>query len=1085
MLIKKYENSLEGYLKFYKFFYRFRYLFLSILIFAFVVTGTLCSLKGVVIDTVAIKDVSYGEKLEYQSMGIMSDYIDYEFRSINSDEWVKEEPYKAGKYEIRGISENIFGTHSYGSPKEFSINPLEVDVKSTDDLSYYGETPNLDFGLINGDRIIAADFTYSNLNDEKASVSLKKESIKVINAMNEDVSSCYDFKLNSSYNITLLPREVTFKGDGEFEYDGNRHYVEDLSIAQGSLYEGDYWKIKNNPGEINAGNHNLDIELEFFNSTGQNVTEYYDYSFSGALKINKREITIKTGDFKKVYDGKVSVDNTNFTITEGSLVNGDRLEATLPSYVDAGNYKNEPKVTIRNSKNEVVNNNYLINFDAGDYIIEPRPLTIRYTFHDREYDGHNGYSVSTEGISGLLNSHYFENYFNDDIDATHVGTYTKDIVEIHVFDENQNEITHNYAITVNGNDWQVTKRKITISTISIITGYTGNPQGFPLFKITNGSLAETDSITVESYTKVTDIGTYDNNVEFKITHKYAGLVNYDYDINYDFGRIIVAENVNTLPGDQIDDSWEGFVDSDFTDPDDPGGDGNGGGDKPGGDIEDIIDTDEGLNYGGGNSLNSASSTNPILKYTPTKSGSSFFKSTSFGRYNGKSWDSAPRYNPKFGVNPQEFISILLDGKTTELAGNLNYYALNSRNSDLVPIYPILHKVQQVDTHSIISDLKTKDIFVEGYNFNYLEDHRLIDNAEFKDPNVIKEMEEYSKFVDENYRGVESKTFDALIPYLEEHDLIHRKDPITLANKLIDFYESEFTYATSNIEAANSSNPLVSFFTDTHVGKCDYFAGAATLVFRINSLPARMVGGYKINGESVGKTYDVIPFQKHATTEVFIEGKGWVEFEFTVAPVDPNEALPPIDGNDEGGTNGTGDTSLGEGGSQTGEAPKEGIVFNSDSRTFEYDGSSHSYEEYFLQGEFKDGDYLSATSWSMISKVGVIQNDAELMIYDRNNNSVIEKYNLQKNLGKLTMTKKDLYITTPDITISTGEDADQYESGGLVSGDRIIGILVFSNQFNKPGKYVNIIKIDMILNEKGENVTSCYNIIYDYGTVTVI
>lgn len=1090
MLIERYKVKLEKIGRIYKIFYKFRFLFAFILIFIVALTSTLLGIKGYIINTVKITDINYGEKLNYEAKGLFSNYISYEFKAENNNEWSKEEPYKVGNYEIRGISKNIFGGFTYGESTKFKINPLNVDVKILENSSsIYGEIPILDFGLINGDRLIELDFSYESFNNNLANVKMDESSIKIIDINNEDVTDCYNFNFESSYEISLLPRKITFEAKESIEYDALKHKFNNIDLIDGSLYNLDRYEIDDSNEFIDAKDYKNSLKINFFDNKNRDVSNFYSYSFNddSHLEITKRNIIIKTSDFTKIYDGKASENNTSLSVIEGSLANGDKIESTLPLHIDAGTYKNQPTITIRNSKGEVVNKNYNIKIEAGNYIISPRPLKITFRFSDKTYDGDYYNNVENIYDEGILDGHYISVHVNQNM--MHVGTHSYDF-EVNVYDDNTyEEVTKNYSITVSCNNYEVYKRKITIQTISWDTGYTGKPQGFPMYKVSSGTLAATDSLELVSYRKETNIGTYENEVILKIIHRDAGDVTFDYDIAYDYGTFSILEKVDNNGGndDDLDDSdWEGFLDTDYD---------SGDGGYPSYSTE-IINSNDSLEYGGGGNNFNQNLNEVVLKYTPTKSGSSFFKSSSFGRYNGKSFEEAPLYQPKYGVNPQEFISILLEQQSgIELAGSLNYYKVASRTSDLVPLYPKLNKKQQYDAYSVISDLKTKDIFVEGYDFDYLKNHSLIDNATFNDENVRLEEENYRAFVDENYRGIEGKTFDLLKDFIKEKNLASF-DTITLANKLMNLFKNEYFYSTKNLTAGNSSNPMIAFLTQTKIGKCDYFAGAASLIFRMNGKPSRVIGGYLINGETVGKTYDVIAFQKHAITEVYIEGKGWVGFDFTVAPLLDGEEIPPIDGNDEDGS-ATGGTSLEEGGDSGNQGsgggsgenqPKEIISLYTDSATFEYDGKEHSYEKYSMDGNLKDGDQLFINTWSKISKAGSIKNDIQLEIRNKENKPSFNNYTIRKYLGDLTIQKRDIYLTTEDITISFS-DLKSYVTTlsieNLISGDYIYRGIQQTANIKKQGVYKNIFTVQKIINDKGEDVTNCYNIHYIYGKLTVI
>ena len=75
MLTEVYKNKLKLYLSIYKFIYRFRVLFLILLAILIGTTGTLLSIKGMVIDKIKVSNVQYGQTLKYSSYGLFDNYI--------------------------------------------------------------------------------------------------------------------------------------------------------------------------------------------------------------------------------------------------------------------------------------------------------------------------------------------------------------------------------------------------------------------------------------------------------------------------------------------------------------------------------------------------------------------------------------------------------------------------------------------------------------------------------------------------------------------------------------------------------------------------------------------------------------------------------------------------------------------------------------------------------------------------------------------------------------------------------------------------------------------------------------------------
>jgi transglutaminase-like putative cysteine protease len=81
-------------------------------------------------------------------------------------------------------------------------------------------------------------------------------------------------------------------------------------------------------------------------------------------------------------------------------------------------------------------------------------------------------------------------------------------------------------------------------------------------------------------------------------------------------------------------------------------------------------------------------------------------------------------------------------------------------------------------------------------------------------------------------------------------------------------------------APAESDRVEYFLTASHQGYCDSFAAAMTMLCRYASLPARVASGY-ISGQPDGKgDFLVRQKDKHAWTEVYFQGVGWIPFDAT-------------------------------------------------------------------------------------------------------------------------------------------------------------------------------------------------------------
>ena len=1071
MLTEKYKDKIKNYLNFYKGYYKHRFLYTSIIVAALAISGTLLGLKGFVINSINIKDIYYGEKLEYKSYGLFDPYIRYEFKEVNSDTWSENEPYLAGEYQIRGVSKNIFGQDYYGSVQDFKINPLNISVKSSRGLndSIYGEVPNLNYGLLYGDELVSANFHYQSIDGKNASVVFDDDNFVIVNGKGQDVSTCYNFELQPSYNITLTPRKIVLESKADFTYDGEAHSFSEYSIYSGSLYSNDEIEFLTGPSYSNAGSFNNKLTLRFFNKDlNKEVTNLYYYSFTNDSKINieKRNITIETGNFTKIYDGKVSEGDVSYSISDGSLAKGDSITLKMPSYVNAGIYDLRPTIEIRNSDGARIDYCYNVKIVPGKYLINPKPITVNISYSNKTYNGIAFDNFNITNVSGLINNDSISIKSGNDNEAVHAGTHDNDLKFI-VLNQSGRDVSSNYEINVNSNSYNVSQRSLTIETESKSFKFDGQNHDCPIFNITNGTLAENDTISVTYRTNVKDVGTYDNELTFKVTNSNYGDVTKDYDIN------IVTGTLTITPNEELENK---------VDPDDLENIAPNAGDA-------VPEIDGSLNEKEeetpiGTDMEKEALTQLILKYTPLQPGYTFFKSGTSGDYNGTSWSEAPKYTSKYGVNPQEFVTDLLKGRADQIQGNIDLLVSGARWSDFVPEYPLLDEKQDYDTYSVVSDLKSREYISKGYIFDYINDHESMDEEIYSNPNYVNEEKEYRKFVYDNYLDVPSSTLEVINKIIKDYDL-EGDDLISTYENIAYYFKSNFQYNYKNTGLENSDDILVTFLTESKVGYCQHFAGAGTLMLRALGYPARMVSGVFMGGNIVGKTYEVYSGQAHALSEVYIDGKGWVTLEFTVAPLAPDCDYPTLITEDTGQSSGMNGNNIEQATENQSGKTKIDVSFEPNNSI--YDGKEHGVGKITIEGELPIGYRVEVTNSPTVVKPGNYNLKPSVAIYDENGNIVNNNFNVSVGPSSVSISKAPLVVTTESKELSLSEIKNgnlDISFEGLVDGDTISDYIFVSQNISSPGTYSNIVMITKIINSNGEDVTSCYDISYNFGTLIV-
>jgi transglutaminase-like putative cysteine protease len=100
-----------------------------------------------------------------------------------------------------------------------------------------------------------------------------------------------------------------------------------------------------------------------------------------------------------------------------------------------------------------------------------------------------------------------------------------------------------------------------------------------------------------------------------------------------------------------------------------------------------------------------------------------------------------------------------------------------------------------------------------------------------------------------------------------------------------YLKREYTYSL-DLTWDPGLSPLSTFLFDARSGHCEYFASSMAIMLRTVGIPTRMVNGF-LAGEynAVGGSYIIRQSDAHSWVEVYVPGRGWIDFDPT-AP-DPN------------------------------------------------------------------------------------------------------------------------------------------------------------------------------------------------------
>ncbi|MDE6691692.1 MAG: hypothetical protein K2K04_06955, partial [Clostridia bacterium] len=276
------------------------------------------------------------------------------------------------------------------------------------------------------------------------------------------------------------------------------------------------------------------------------ISGWYNISRrSSQLTINRRKLTITTGDAEKEYDGKPA---ENKQLTCENLIEGHVAAvnvSTLPNDTDVGEYKNELGVTVLAGTTDVTHN-YVIdkeNSKFGTLTITPRKLNVTtvtpdeaHTYDGKAYSDFDFEVAEKDKLgSGFTYKAVESSFVTQAID---VGEYTNEF-KIEVFLNGKN-VNKNFEFNYNYGTLTVSKRPLKVITVGDTKVYDGTPLTYK--RVLKDNLAENQTlqeITPFSVTNVTAADGVEIAAKFTVVDGAERDVGKNYEINYENGKLII------------------------------------------------------------------------------------------------------------------------------------------------------------------------------------------------------------------------------------------------------------------------------------------------------------------------------------------------------------------------------------------------------------------------------------------------------------------------------------------------------------------------------------------------------------------
>jgi hypothetical protein len=478
----------------------------------------------------------YGEEITIDSEALFSN-VSYEYRAKGMTDWSSDKPVRAGDYEVRIKTTHVFGGDKF-KVYDFKIQPKPITIVYESTWVPFGDDPVPVADLVEGDRIVQPIFIYDDIGLSTTLVTI--ESLIIEDSTGVDVSSSYDITLNP-IEVSFVPRSLDIKPlDVTQIYDGSNLTSNLIEIISGSLLPGHTIEIITDGIIQSVGTaENHIVEVHVYEGT-IDVTANYQIDINvGLLNVTPRAILVKTANSTMIYDGTPLLDDSH-EIIQGQLIDGHHIQIlSNPSIVQVGIIQNTQMIDIVTNDQQIVTNNYDIEFHYGQLEVTPRPISIETHDLTKVYDGIALSNWSFEITSGnLIDNH--EILIEQASERIEAGI-TENQLSLKIIDNASEDVTNNYTIDMSYGQLIITPRPITIQSVDSSKIYDGTPLFNPDFVIIEGDLITEQTITVTDYNNITNAGTTDNQFTVEIHDDINQDKTTNYAISYVYGTLTIQK----------------------------------------------------------------------------------------------------------------------------------------------------------------------------------------------------------------------------------------------------------------------------------------------------------------------------------------------------------------------------------------------------------------------------------------------------------------------------------------------------------------------------------------------------------------
>ena len=257
------------------------------------------------------------------------------------------------------------------------------------------------------------------------------------------------------------------------------------------------------------------------------------------------KITLESLSDEREYDG-TELTCEDVKIISGNLYDGDYIKAEYDgSQTVVGESRNLFEAKIYNKSGMDVTNEYDISYVYGSLKVDKREITVKLIDEEIEYDAKEAFLDQYEITEGtLVNDDHIEIETSEGL--TTIGS-KRITFTAHVLDTKGNDVSNNYNITSIDGTITRTAVNLTVKSSGAEKTYDGTELTCEDYEITEGALMEGDEINITYGSSISEVGTVNNEFNLTITNTSEDGVITDVTSNY-----IITKQYGVLAIDPIE-----------------------------------------------------------------------------------------------------------------------------------------------------------------------------------------------------------------------------------------------------------------------------------------------------------------------------------------------------------------------------------------------------------------------------------------------------------------------------------------------------------------------------------------------------